>query len=52
MKKRNDVLDSTRALCMLWIVGVWHLQEYVVNQNSWNNPYTACITLNFAKKLH
>lgn len=45
MKKRNDVLDATRALCMLWIVGVWHLQEYVVNQNSWNNPYTACITV-------
>lgn len=30
---------------MLWIVGVWHLQEYLAVKNSWNNLYTTCITV-------
>ncbi len=45
IKKRNVSMDISRAICMLWIVGVWHLQEYLVEKNSWNNPYTACITV-------
>lgn len=27
-KKRNLTLDIARAFCVLWIVGVWHLQNY------------------------
>lgn len=45
MKKRNESLDISRAICMLWIVGIWHLQEYFIIKNPWNNPYTKCITV-------
>lgn len=27
-KKRVIFLDCARALCMIWIVGFWHMQEY------------------------
>ncbi len=27
-KKRIQYLDNCRAVCMLWIVGIWHLLEY------------------------
>jgi len=29
MEKRNLTFDYARALSMLWIVGFWHLQEYI-----------------------
>lgn len=29
MQKRLYSFDIMRALCMLWIVGFWHLQEYI-----------------------
>ena len=45
MTKRNVPMDISRAVCMLWIVGIWHLQEYMVIKNSWNNPYTTCVTV-------
>lgn len=28
-KKRDITFDIARSLCILWIVGVWHLKEYV-----------------------
>ncbi len=29
MKKRDVTFDIARSLCILWIVGVWHLKDYV-----------------------
>mgnify|MGYP007030558590 CR=1 FL=1 len=26
--RRIGSIDSTRAICMLWIIGVWHMQSY------------------------
>ena len=28
-EKRDITFDITRSLCILWIVGVWHLKDYV-----------------------
>ena len=28
-KKRDITFDIARSLCILWIVGVWHLKDYV-----------------------
>ena len=30
-KERVPFLDTARALCMLWIVGIWHMQAYLSN---------------------
>ena len=41
--KRNLTLDITRAICILWIVGVWHLQDYFAQLN-FANDVTKMIT--------
>lgn len=28
MNGRIKYLDNVRALCMIWIVGVWHMSDY------------------------
>ena len=33
IKKRLEFVDCSRALCMLWIVGVWHMFGYLNNIN-------------------
>lgn len=37
-KPRIKFLDCSRALCMLWIVGIWHMQEYM--GLNFQNPIT------------
>lgn len=39
---RIKYLDNIRALCMIWIIGVWHLSDYC--GNGINNIYTQNIT--------
>lgn len=39
---RIKYLDNIRALCMIWIVGIWHMSDYCGNAIS--NVYTQNIT--------
>ena len=41
-KPRIKFLDCSRALCMLWIVGIWHMQEYM--GLNFQNPITKNVT--------
>ena len=29
VNERNHAFDLTRAVCVLWIVAFWHLQDYI-----------------------
>ena len=42
---RVDYLDTARALCMLWIIGIWHMTAYIKNAQSISNIYTRPITV-------
>lgn len=44
-KERVPFLDTARALCMLWIVGIWHMQAYLSNGIQIQNQYTNYITV-------
>ena len=44
-KKRVPYLDTARALCMFWIVGIWHMQTYLSNGIQIQNQYTNYITV-------
>lgn len=48
-KQRIKFLDCSRALCMLWIVGIWHMQEYTgLNiQNSITKNVTSGVLATF-----
>lgn len=39
---RIKYLDNIRALCMIWIVGIWHMSDYC--GKSIDNVYTQNIT--------
>ena len=39
---RIKYLDNIRALCMIWIVGIWHMSDYC--DNAINNIFTQNIT--------
>lgn len=43
-KKRVVWLDGARALSMLWIVGFWHLQDYLQAKNLFTNGFFQCLT--------
>lgn len=42
---RIEFLDTARALCCLWIVGVWHVEPYLLNPFLIHNEYTEPITV-------
>lgn len=42
---RVDYLDTARAICMLWIIGIWHMTAYIKNTQSISNIYTRPITV-------
>jgi peptidoglycan/LPS O-acetylase OafA/YrhL len=42
-KERIVYLDTARALCMLWIVGVWHLTSSVEGFTPFTSPYMHCV---------
>ena len=42
-KERNLTIDFARAFCILWIVGIWHLQNYF-DQFDITNKVTETIT--------
>ena len=44
MKNRIIYLDNCRALCMLWIIGVWHLLGYCEITGWMTSPYARAIT--------
>lgn len=39
-KERLEFIDNTRALCMLWIIGIWHLSGYLRININVANPVT------------
>lgn len=45
MKKRVLFLDFARMLCMLWIVGVWHMQAYLSDGFAVQNRITENVTI-------
>ena len=51
MKNRVHYLDTARALCMLWIIGVWHIGAYssssFVKSNIYTNPITVGVLATF-----
>lgn len=51
MKNRVYYLDTARALCMLWIIGVWHIGAYAekvfLKSNIYTNPITVGVLATF-----
>lgn len=51
MKNRVYYLDTARALCMLWIIGIWHIGAYVekvfLKSNIYTNPITVGVLATF-----
>lgn len=50
-KERNTTLDIVRALCIIWIVGIWHLQYYfpqIDGLNAIGTKITTCALSSFA----
>lgn len=45
MKNRIIEYDIARVLCTLWIVGIWHLQEYFEPSNLIKNDITSLVTI-------
>lgn len=43
-RKRIEFIDCTRSICMLWIIGIWHLAGYIKGQPNINNYITSTIT--------
>lgn len=43
--RRIPFLDTARSLCMLWIVGIWHMVAYLSNKFEVQNSYTNYITI-------
>lgn len=41
---RVKFFDCTRALCMLYIIGLWHMQEYLLEHINIVSPITEMIT--------
>ena len=44
--KRISYMDTMRALCMLWIIAIWHIGRYLETGRTFvpYNEYTECIT--------
>ena len=45
MNKRLISVDCTRALCMLWIIGFWHLKGYFVNPINCDDSFSSNVTI-------
>ena len=44
MSARNQTFDIARAICMLWIVGVWHMWSEYIGRPLTDGPLGDCIT--------
>ena len=44
-EKRIKCIDCTRAICMLWIVGIWHMNGYLKTNIIVINEFTSNITI-------